>query len=179
MATSVTPCSTNAKWWWRSLIFCRKAQPNLRCRPTAVFASALLCLVHAAHGMDPERAMSQYVRDRWGTEQGFPKGPVYAITQTADGYLWIGTEAGLVRFDGWNFRLINDQSGAFTIASVLGLVADKDGGLYIRLPDFTLVRYRNGSFERPSPNVEAYSQIDAMSSSMLGDVLVSKMEAGA
>ena len=62
--------------------------------------------VDFAYAIDPSRAMSQYVRDRWGPEQGFPRGPVYAITQSADGYLWIGTEAGLVRFDGLNFRLI-------------------------------------------------------------------------
>ena len=54
--------------------------------------------------------MSQYVRDHFGAEQGFPRGPVYAITQTADGYLWIGTEAGLVRFDGWTFSLTKDKS---------------------------------------------------------------------
>ena len=35
-----------------------------------------------AHAIDPNRAMSQYIHDRWGTEQGFPRGPVYAITQT-------------------------------------------------------------------------------------------------
>jgi ligand-binding sensor domain-containing protein len=79
-----------------------------------------------AFAIDPNRAMSQYVRERWGTEEGFPKGPVYVITQTTDGYLWIGTEAGLVRFDGWNFRLIKDDSGAFTITGVLGLTTDKD-----------------------------------------------------
>ena len=77
--------------------------------------------------MDPDRAMSQYVHDRWGTEQGFPRGPVYAITQTPDGYLWIGTEAGLVRFDGWNFRLISDRLRSFNIAHVLGLAPDTDG----------------------------------------------------
>jgi hypothetical protein len=49
---------------------------------------------------------SQYIRDHWEAEKGFPGGPVYAITQTADGYLRIGTEKGLVRFDGLNFRLI-------------------------------------------------------------------------
>src|SRR5690242_7912235 len=81
-------------------------------------ACAVALLAGAAYGIDPDRAMSQYVRDRWGTDRGFPQGPVYAIAQTADGYLWIGTEAGLIRFDGWNFRLIKDDTGAFTIGSV-------------------------------------------------------------
>ena len=44
-----------------------------------------------------------------GQRTGFPGGPVYAITQTADGYLWIGAEKGLVRFDGLSFRLFEPR----------------------------------------------------------------------
>jgi len=40
-----------------------------------------------AEAIDPERAMSQYIRDRWESDKGFPGGPVYDITQTADDYL--------------------------------------------------------------------------------------------
>ena len=61
--------------------------------------------------LEAERALSQYVRDRWATETGFPGGPVYAITQTGDGYLWIGAEKGLVRFDGLTFRLFEPKGG--------------------------------------------------------------------
>src|ERR1044071_5550257 len=39
----------------------------------------------------------------WNTEQGLPQNSVECITQTADGYLWLGTRAGLVRFDGVKF----------------------------------------------------------------------------
>ena len=97
--------------------------------------------------------MSQYVRDRWGTDKGFPRGPVYAIAQTPDGYLWIGTEAGLVRFDGWNFRLVKDDSGAFTITGVLGLAPANEDCLWLRLQDLTVLRYCNGVFENPSSDV--------------------------
>src|SRR5438874_2688023 len=96
--------------------------------------------------------MSQYIHDRWGTEQGFPRGPVYAITQTTDGYLWIGTETGLVRFDGLNFRLIADDSATYTIAPVLGLLADKAGNLWVRLPGPLLLRYHDGVFDEPGAN---------------------------
>ena len=50
-----------------------------------------ILLTPAAYAIDPDRAMSQYVHDRWGTEQGFPRGPVYAIAQTPDGDIWMGT----------------------------------------------------------------------------------------
>ena len=59
----------------------------------------------------PSDRISQYLRDRWGSESGFPGGPVYAIAQTSDGYLWIGAEKGLVRFDGLTFRLFDPGFG--------------------------------------------------------------------
>jgi ligand-binding sensor domain-containing protein/signal transduction histidine kinase len=133
----------------------------------------------AVYAIDPNRAMSQYVRDRWSTEQGFPRGPVYAIAQTPDGYLWIGTEAGLVRFDGWNFRLIKDDSRAFTISGVLGLTATQDGSLWMRLEDLTLVRYRNGVFENPIPGSVPPIDISAMSKTGHGGVLAWRMDNGA
>ncbi len=136
-------------------------------------------LAQASYAIDPHRAMSQYVRERWGTDQGFPRGPVYAIAQTPDGYLWIGTEAGLVRFDGWNFRLIQDESGAFTITGVLGLTAAEDGSLWIRLEDLTMVRYRNGVFENPLPGPVPPIDISAMSKARHDGVLAWRMDNGA
>jgi signal transduction histidine kinase/ligand-binding sensor domain-containing protein len=142
--------------------------------------AACVSLAQTAWAIDPDRAMSQYVHDRWGSEQGFPKGPVYAIAQTTDGYLWFATEAGLLRFDGWNFRLVKDDSGAFTINSVLGLAADNNGCLWVRLQDLTLVRYCNGVFGRPSADEERYTMIEAMSRGGRGDdLLVWKAEGGA
>ena len=66
--------------------------------------------------------------DQWGSERGFPGGPVYALTQTADGYLWIGGEKGLVRFDGLSFRLF-EPTGLPPSAgpTVLGVTAAPDG----------------------------------------------------
>jgi ligand-binding sensor domain-containing protein/signal transduction histidine kinase len=133
----------------------------------------------AAYAVDPDRAMSQYVHDRWGTEQGFPKGPVYAITQTPDGYLWIGVDAGLIRFDGWNLRLIKDDSGAFTITSVLGLAADEEGCLWVRLQDLSILRYCHEKFERPAADAALYSRIEAMSRTNRGKLVVWKAEDGA
>ena len=140
---------------------------------------ASICLIQAAYAIDPNRAMSQYVRDRWSTEQGFPRGPVYAIAQTPDGYLWIGTEAGLVRFDGWTFRLVQDESKSFTITSVLGLTTAEDGSLWIRLEDLTMLRYRNGVFENPLSGPVPPIDISAMSRARHDGVLAWKMDNGA
>jgi signal transduction histidine kinase/ligand-binding sensor domain-containing protein len=99
--------------------------------------------------------MSQYVREHWGTERGFPSGPVYAIAQTADGYLWIGTERGLVRFDGLSFRLFQQSnSAAGPIGPVLGLVTDSEGNLWVRQQGARLLRYKDGKFEDLSNDFE-------------------------
>ena len=143
-----------------------------------VLAIAAAYLVPCASAMDPSRAMSQYIRDRWGPEQGFPRGPVYAIAQTSDGYLWIGTEAGLVRFDGWNFRMIPDSSRNFKIENVLGLTPAADGSLWVRLQGTTLLRYRNGLFEKV-PSALSDASITAMSRTAQGDLLIAKNENGA
>src|SRR5580700_11360513 len=107
------------------------------------------CFAGPAGAIDPSRAMSQYVRERWGPEREFPRGAVYAIGQSDDGYLWVGTQNGLVRFDGLKFRAIHDVPGLESGKSVLGLMSDGHGNLWIRMDDY-LLRYRNGAFDRPT-----------------------------
>jgi len=131
-----------------------------------------LCLIRFAGAMDPNRAMSQYVHDKWGAGQGFPKGPVYAIAQGGDGYLWIGSEAGLVRFDGWNFRLIKDESHENTVGKVFGLASDDEGCLLIRSDDLRMLRYCKGKFDQPVGAPKPYEGIEAMSRGNRGEVLV-------
>ena len=111
-------------------------------------AIALTCLAGAAHAMDPERAMSQYVRERWGIDRGFPGGTIRAISQTSDGYLWLGTDKGLIRFDGSGFRRLPEPSPtSLSITQVLGLAADGDGAMWIRLGGPRVARYHDGRFE--------------------------------
>jgi signal transduction histidine kinase/ligand-binding sensor domain-containing protein len=107
-----------------------------------------LCLLNTACALDSAKAVSQYVHDRWGADRGFLGGAVYAICQSDDGYLWIGTERGLVRFDGFNFTLIQRPiSGSGPIGPVRGLVLDAEGYLWIRIDGPHLLRYREGSFD--------------------------------
>src|SRR5262249_8386951 len=53
-----------------------------------------------ALGLDPSLAASQYAHTSWRVRDGFVEGFIYSIAQTPDGYLWLGTEFGLRRFDG-------------------------------------------------------------------------------
>jgi signal transduction histidine kinase/ligand-binding sensor domain-containing protein len=107
-----------------------------------------ICLINPASALDPGRAVSQYVHDKWGANRGFVGGTVYAVCQSEDGYLWIGTERGLVRFDGFTFTLIQRPlPDSPPIGAVRGLVSDAEGYLWIRLDGPHLLRYREGRFE--------------------------------
>ena len=102
----------------------------------------------AARAMNPDRAFSQYIRDRWEKGSGFVAGPVYGLTQTRDGYLWIAAEKGIVRFDGLRFRLFEPlQPTSTTDTAALSVLPDPEGGLWTWLRRATLMRLRNGVFE--------------------------------
>lgn len=121
--------------------------------------------------------MSQYIRDHWGAEKGFPGGPVYAIAQTADGYLWIGTEKGLVRFDGLSFQLIQHaNTPSLPAGPVLGLAADAEGNLWVRLRSPGILRYRAGRFENVLSTLErAEPGVTAMVRATNGEMLFSAL----
>jgi ligand-binding sensor domain-containing protein/signal transduction histidine kinase len=105
----------------------------------------LICVVGEARALDPNHTLSQYLREQWTTDSNFPGGAINAIMQTADGYLWMGTEKGLVRFDGVNFRLMSSFS-EFSGDPVSGLTTDNDGRLCAIFWGAGVLCYRDGRF---------------------------------
>jgi ligand-binding sensor domain-containing protein/signal transduction histidine kinase len=106
---------------------------------------ALICLVGEAHALDPNHTLSQYLREQWTTDNNCPGGAIDAITQTADGYLWMGTEKGLVRFDGVSFRLTSSFS-EFSGDPVSGLTTDGEGRLCVIFWGAGVLCNRDGRF---------------------------------
>lgn len=93
-------------------------------------------------------APQDYAHRIWGTEQGLPESRIQAISQTSDGYLWIGTPAGLVRFDGVRFVTFDRaNTPAFRDDNIRALCPSKDGSLWIGTTGGGLIHYRNGSFQ--------------------------------
>lgn len=93
---------------------------------------AFLCVASSALGLNPKHLISQYGHHAWRLQEGFFSGSPTAMTQDADGYLWIGTEAGLVRFDGVRFVSWNDLSAKVApFSSVYALLGARDGSLWI------------------------------------------------
>ena len=83
----------------------------------------------------------------WHIEQGLPDGTVTALAQTPDGYLWVGTRKGLVRFDGVSFKRVGDE-GATRLQdpSVIGLLVDHRGGLWIASESGLITQFAEGEF---------------------------------
>src|SRR6266496_5607845 len=68
----------------------------------------------------------------WQTDDGLPQNSVYAIAQTADGYLWVGTHEGLARFDGVNFRSVDEKTvPELKHGWITALCAPAGGGLWV------------------------------------------------
>jgi PAS domain S-box-containing protein len=113
---------------------------------TALVALSVLLLCPRALALDPSLDVSQYAHTAWKVREGFSKGYVQSIAQTPDGYLWLGTEFGLLRFDGvrtvpWQppaggrlpssmiWSLLVTRDGTLWIGTIKGLASWKDGKL--------------------------------------------------
>jgi signal transduction histidine kinase len=102
-------------------------------------------LASGAFALDPRKSLTQYSRTIWTQERGLPQDTIRAITQTQDGYLWLGTDEGLARFDGYEFVVFNKTNGDLPDNSITALAAANDGGLWIGTSN-GLTQYREGRF---------------------------------
>src|SRR5262249_40852841 len=80
---------------------CRLAQHTVKLG--WLLASVVLASHSSAFALDPSLEVSQYAHTSWAARDGYSLGTVFAIAQTPDGYLWLGGENGLFRFDGVRF----------------------------------------------------------------------------
>ena len=115
--------------------------------------SYTLAQEHTGPILDPAKAITEYVHVSWDEEAGLPQGSVNAVEQTADGYVWLGTQEGLVRFDGSKFTVFNTQTvDVFRSNDIRVLKRDKQGALWIGTLNAGMYRYFNGVFTSASHN---------------------------
>src|SRR5215510_3610144 len=99
---------------------------------TLRLALAVMLLAARAFALDPKLDISQYSHTAWRVREGFAKGQITAIAQTSDGYLWLGTELGLLRFDGVRAVPWQPPSGEQLPSNVIkDLLVARDGTLWI------------------------------------------------
>jgi len=100
-------------------------------RITIILLVVLAGSAVSAFGIDPALSLDQNIVRTWGVDEGLPQGTVYALTQSADGYVWAATQEGFVRFDGVEFS-IYDKAASPEIHNnmTLALLSARDGSVY-------------------------------------------------
>lgn len=111
----------------------------------ALVAWWLLGATAGARALEPATPLAEYARQAWGMENGLPQDTVHALAQTRDGFVWVGTEAGLARFDGNSFLVLDMHSQPqLPDGDIRCLLATDDGALWIGTGD-GLARLKDGS----------------------------------
>jgi ligand-binding sensor domain-containing protein/methyl-accepting chemotaxis protein len=112
-----------------------------------IFAFATLC-GGKSEALDLSKSLSQYVHQSYGLESGLPQISAMSLAQTTDGYIWVGTQEGLSRFDGIDFvTFSSENTPAFQDDHIVALAADrKNDGLWIASHTGNLVHYEAGEF---------------------------------
>jgi signal transduction histidine kinase/ligand-binding sensor domain-containing protein len=108
-----------------------------------------VCLVLA---LWPAPAAAQVPVDSWTIEDGLPQSSVTDIEQTRDGYLWLATFGGLVRFDGVRFTVFDRRTPGIDSVRTRALHEDASGTLWAGTDDGHLIRYRDGRFTTFGPD---------------------------
>src|SRR5277367_1456975 len=146
----------------REWLHTRLAIPAVRMRmsrPVLICFLALFFFSSRALALDPTRQISQYGHTAWRITDGVFAGIPDAITQTADGYLWVGTNTGLVRYDGARFvPWIPPDGMRLPDYRVFSLLAARDGSLWIGTAK-GVAHWKNGSltnYPRPEGRIHAF-----------------------
>jgi len=137
------------------------------------FSSCLMAL-------DPAKPATRYKVQVWNRENGLPSNSVYAIRQTQDGYLWIGTQNGLLRFDGVRFELYKRARTHWLESDVIRvLYEDPKGTLWIGTDSGGLTSCKEGEFVTyPVTKYPALNRIRAINRDQWGNLWIGSFSGG-
>ena len=97
----------------------------------AVLALGVLLCCPGAFALNPSLDVSQYAHTAWRTREGFPNARITSFAQTTDGYLWLGTDRGLLRYDGVKAVLWQPPGRPLPDTFIRSLLVTRDGALWI------------------------------------------------
>jgi ligand-binding sensor domain-containing protein len=105
----------------------------------------LLLLLWAVRGfsLDPDVTVDKYILRHWTTKDGLPQNTVHCLVQDRQGFIWLGTENGLARFDGSYFKVFDRiTTGVLKSNRISALYAEQDGTLWIRTSSGDVILYK-------------------------------------
>jgi ligand-binding sensor domain-containing protein/signal transduction histidine kinase len=111
------------------------------------FAMLLLCVFafHLPAAAETAQSVSPFIVDSWSSEEGLPDNEVISVIQTRDGYLWLGTLHGLVRFDGIHFTIFNvNNTPELPGSRIVFLFEDSRTNLWVGTETAGLCVIKNG-----------------------------------
>ena len=115
-----------------------------RFRPLCALVAALAA--PCGFALNPAEDPADYSASHWDTEDGLPHNTIKQIFQSRDGYIWVGTQQGLARFDGLTFTIFTTHNTpSFPGNQITAFAETRDGSLWIGTAA-GLARYQNGRF---------------------------------
>ncbi len=139
--------------------------------------TALLCIwcfACACFAQAAPRHISQYGHTAWRLEDGYFQSAPQTIGQTTDGYLWIGTQAGALRFDGITFSRLLNPAGKEVSGNIVSLLGASDGSLWLGT-DEGMMRSYKGQLQ-PSPRIRG--RIDGIMEDHSHRIWIARARAG-
>jgi PAS domain S-box-containing protein len=129
-------------------IFAVKRSGSLRLLAMGIGALLFPCSLFA---LDPSKSIFQYNCQSWTRQYGLPANGINAIAQTRDGYLWLGTQKGLVRFDGTEFKSIPlPNQSQFRSQLISSLLGSRDGNLWFGIQMGSIGSFNGSGFSTPT-----------------------------
>ncbi len=107
----------------------------------------LLCSTKA-FSLNPDYLITQYILDKWSFQDGLPFSAIHSVTQSKDGYIWIATQEGLIRFDGIKFKKYTTKDTQPMFHNwITDVCSSKDGSIWFCTTNWGICNYNRGAVE--------------------------------
>jgi len=123
-------------------------------QPILLFIFVAICILRVqavqkpTYYLNPEKDLTQYSYQNWTSENGLPTNSLLHLIQSSQGYLWVTSYSGLIRFDGHTFKVYNNINVPELEGNVIrNLVEDQNGILWMSTQGMGLMAYENGQFK--------------------------------
>lgn len=127
----------------------------------------------SGYALDRRYNLAQCRMDVWSVRDGLPSQPINQIIQTSDGFIWLATGSGLIRFDGQQFKTYNSRNTrGLKNDNIQTLFQDRDNRLWIGGSWLGFGVFRNGAYYGYGPNISSWSVVNTFTQTQDGSIWV-------